>query len=151
MDESDKTWSKPTIVQKHTEDTRKIAKLFGADLFGVAGLDTRWHYTKRVNTRDFSPVENDFPDNLVDEDIRLIVMGHAMNHDLVATYPSASAGAATGIEYSHEAAIVVQLVTYIRNLSYQAYGSMNGYGAGHSLCGKSRSGRMWTQPDGDNA
>ncbi len=112
-------------LQKHTDDTRRIAKLFGADLFGVTGLDTRWHYSKRVDTRDFSPVDNVFPDNMIDEDTQVIVMGHAMNHDLVATYPSALAGAATGIEYSHEAAIIVQLVTYIRNLGYNAYGSMN--------------------------
>ena len=112
-------------LQKHTDDIRKIARLFGADLFGVTGLDTRWHYSKRVDTRDFSPVDNVFPSNMIDEDTHVIVMGHAMNHDLVATYPSALAGAATGIEYSHEAAIVVQLVTYIRNLGYNAYGSMN--------------------------
>jgi len=112
-------------LQKHTDDTGKIAKLFGADLFGVTHLDLRWHYTKRVDTRDFSAVDNDFPGDMVSADTNVIVMGHAMNHDLVATYPSALAGAATGIEYSHEAAIVVQLVTYIRNLGYNAYGSMN--------------------------
>ncbi len=112
-------------LQKHTGDVEKIARLFGADLFAVTGLDKRWHYSKRVDTRDFSAVENDFPEEMVEEDTNVIVMGHAMNHDLVATYPSALAGAATGIEYSHEAAIVVQLVTYIRNLGYNAYGSMN--------------------------
>jgi reductive dehalogenase len=35
------------------------------------------------------------------------------------------AGAATGREYSHEAAIVMQLAAYIRNLGYQAVASMN--------------------------
>jgi len=48
-----------------------------------------------------------------------------MDHDLVATYPSALAGAATGMEYSHETAIIVQMVTYIRNLGFNAVGSMN--------------------------
>ena len=106
---------------EHTNEVQRIAKLFGADLFGVTGVDERWHYSKRVDTRDFSAVENDLPEGMT----HVIVMGHAMKHDLVATYPSALAGAATGIEYSHEAAIVVQLVTYIRNLGYDAHGSMN--------------------------
>ena len=106
---------------EYTKEVKRIAKLFGADLFGVTSVDERWHYSKRVDTRDFSAVENDLPDGMT----HVIVMGHAMKHDLVATYPSALAGAATGIEYSHEAAIVVQLVTYIRNLGYEAHGSMN--------------------------
>ena len=55
----------------------------------------------------------------------LTVMGHAMDFDLVQTYPSALAGAATGREYSHEAGIVIQLSNYIRNLGYEAVGSMN--------------------------
>ena len=108
-------------LDEHTNEVQRIAKLFGADLFGVTGVDERWHYSKRVDTRDFSAVENDLPDGMT----HVIVMGHAMKHDLVATYPSALAGAATGIEYSHEAAIVVQLVTYIRNLGFEAHGSMN--------------------------
>jgi reductive dehalogenase len=52
-------------------------------------------------------------------------MGHAMDFDLVETYPAALAGAATGREYSHEAAIVMQLAAYIRNLGYRAVASMN--------------------------
>ncbi|MBL4769255.1 MAG: 4Fe-4S dicluster domain-containing protein, partial [Rhodobacteraceae bacterium] len=45
-----------------------------------------------------------------------------------ATYPSALAGAATGREYSHEAAIVMQVAAYIRNLGYEAVASMNDTG-----------------------
>jgi reductive dehalogenase len=52
-------------------------------------------------------------------------MGHEMDFELVETYPSAVAGAATGREYSHEAAIVMQLAAYIRNLGYEATASMN--------------------------
>ena len=52
-------------------------------------------------------------------------MGHAMDFDLVETYPSALAGAATGREYSHETAICIQLASYIRNLGFQAVASMN--------------------------
>lgn len=52
-------------------------------------------------------------------------MGHSMDPDLVDTYPSALAGASTGLEYSHEASIVIQLSSYIRNLGFEAVASMN--------------------------
>lgn len=100
---------------------KKIARLFGADLVGITALDERWHYSDRPDTRDMTPVDNDLPEGMD----RVIVMGHAMDFDLVDTYPSALAGAATGREYSHEAAICIQLAAYIRNLGYQAVASMN--------------------------
>ena len=48
-----------------------------------------------------------------------------MDKTLVDTYPSALAAAATGWEYSHEAAIVMLLAAYTRNLGFQATASMN--------------------------
>ena len=48
-----------------------------------------------------------------------------MNKNLVDTYPSALAGAGTGLEYSREASIVTQLCSYIKGLGYNALGSMN--------------------------
>lgn len=104
-----------------TAQTKAIARLFGADLAGVAEFDPRWHYTQRVDVRTFSPVANELPDGLT----HVLVLGHAMDTELVATYPSALAGAATGIAYSHEAAIVTQVASYLRNLGFQAIGSMN--------------------------
>ena len=100
---------------------KRIARLFGADLVGITQIDMRWHYTDRPDTRSMTPVPNDLPDGLS----HVIVMGHAMDFDLVETYPSALAGAATGREYSHEAAIVMQVAAYIRNLGFQAVASMN--------------------------
>jgi epoxyqueuosine reductase len=104
-----------------TAEIKRIARLFGADLVGVTEVDERWHYSARVDTRDFSPVPNDLPEGLT----HVIVMAHAMDFDLVETYPSALAGASTGREYSHEAAICIQLAAYIRGLGYQAVASMN--------------------------
>ena len=104
-----------------SKEIKRIAKLFGADLVGITEVDPRWHYSYRVDTRDFSPVPNTLPDDIA----HVIVMAHAMDAALVDTYPSALAGAATGMEYSHEAAIVIQLATYIRNLGYEAVASMN--------------------------
>ncbi len=104
-----------------TTEIKKIARLFGADLVGITDFDERWLYEARVDARDFSPAEHELPDGLSN----VIVMGHAMDYDLVSTYPSALASASAGLEYSHETGIVIQLVTYIRNLGYNAVGSMN--------------------------
>ncbi|MEP1209019.1 MAG: reductive dehalogenase domain-containing protein [Rhizobiaceae bacterium] len=102
-------------------EIKRLAKLFGADIVGIAEVDERFHYSHRVDTRDFSAVANQLPEGVT----HVIVMGHAMDADLVDTYPSALAGVSTGLEYSHEAAIVIQLATYIRNLGYEAVPSMN--------------------------
>ncbi|MEM7429775.1 MAG: reductive dehalogenase domain-containing protein [Pseudomonadota bacterium] len=104
-----------------SREIKRIAKLFGADLVGIAEVDPRWHYTARVDVRDFTEAPNDLPDGIT----HVIVMGHAMDSELVDTYPSALAGASTGLEYSHEASIVIQLSSYIRNLGFEAVASMN--------------------------
>ncbi len=105
-------------------EIKRIARFFGADLCGITRIDPRWQYASRVDTRDMSEAPNDLPPGIT----HVIVLGHQMDQGLVATYPSALAGAATGREYSHEAAIVMQLAAYIRNLGYQAVASMNDTG-----------------------
>ncbi|MEZ5750626.1 MAG: reductive dehalogenase domain-containing protein [Paracoccaceae bacterium] len=102
-------------------EIKRIARFFGADLCGVTAYDPRWTYRTQVDTRDFSEAPVDLPEGMTS----VIVLGHGMDHDLVRTYPSALAGAATGREYSHEAAIVMQTAAYIRNLGYRAVASMN--------------------------
>lgn len=102
-------------------EIKRIARFFGADLCGITDADPRFIYASRVDTRDMSAAPNDLPQGMTS----VIVMGHEMAQDLVATYPSALAGAATGREYSHEAAVVMQVAAYIRNLGYEATASMN--------------------------
>ena len=109
---------------KMSAEIKRVATFFGADLCGVTGMDPRWLYATRVDTRDLSDAPNDLPEGMTS----VIVLGHEMDADLVATYPSALAGAATGREYSHEASIVMQLAAYIRNLGYEAVASMNDTG-----------------------
>lgn len=104
-----------------SREIKRIAQFFGADLCGVTDLDERWLYASRVDTRDMSEAPLDLPQGLT----HVIVLGHEMDKALVDTYPSALAGAATGREYSHEAAIVMQVAAYIRNLGYEAVPSMN--------------------------
>lgn len=110
--------------EKMAAEVKRIASFFGADLCGITELDDRWLYATRVDTRDMSAAPNDLPEGLTS----VIVLGHQMEESLVATYPSALAGAATGREYSHEAAVVMQLAAYIRNLGYEAVPSMNDTG-----------------------
>ncbi len=110
--------------EKMSAEIRRASKFFGADLCGITDLDDRWLYASRVDSRDLSEAANDLPEGLTS----VIVLGHEMDKELVATYPSALAGAATGREYSHEAAIVMQLAAYIRNLGYEAVASMNDTG-----------------------
>ncbi len=109
---------------KMSAEIKRIAQFFGADLCAVTTRDDRWLYASRVDTRDMSEAANTLPEGIT----HVIVLGHQMEEDLVATYPSALAGAATGREYSHEAAIVMQLAAYIRNLGYEAVASMNDTG-----------------------
>lgn len=102
-------------------EIKRTARFLGAQLCGITDFDTRWLYASRVDTRDMSDAPHDLPNGLTS----VIVLGHEMDADLVATYPSALAGAATGKAYSHEAAVVLQLAAFIRNLGYNAVASMN--------------------------
>ena len=108
-------------IEQFTVEMKNIAKFFGADLVGITLLDKRWHYSHRVDNREVKPVSNDLPEELS----HVIVLGHSMKKTLIDTYPSALAGAAAGLEYSREAAIVTQLTSYIKSLGYNAIGSMN--------------------------
>lgn len=102
-------------------EVKRVAAFFGADLAGITEYDERWSYSARVDVRDMSDAPNELPEGVTS----VIVLGHQMDEELVATYPSALAGAATGREYSHEASIVMQVAAYIRNLGYEAVASMN--------------------------
>ncbi len=104
-----------------TAEIKRVAKLFGCDLVGVTAFDPRWVYATRTDIRNFEKKPNDLPEGLDN----VIVMAHGMDYHLVKAYPSALAGAAVGMGNSGEAVTVAQLSQYIRNLGYQAVGSMN--------------------------
>ncbi len=102
-------------------DLKHVAKTFGADLVGIAAFDERWVYTERFNHETNQPKPNDLPDDLTS----VIVIGQAMDKGLIQTAPSALSGAATGLGYSQDAAVLLGLAQYIRNLGYEAVPSMN--------------------------
>ncbi|MEO1000386.1 MAG: reductive dehalogenase domain-containing protein [Pseudomonadota bacterium] len=102
-------------------EVKRVARFFGASLVGITAYDPRWSYATRVDVRDMSEAPNDLPEGVTS----VIVLGHAMDEGLTATYPSALGGAATGAAYSHEASVVMQTAAFIRNLGYEAVASMN--------------------------
>ena len=48
---------------------------------GITGIDERWHYSQRPDTRNMTAVKSELPQVLS----HAIVMGHAMDFDLVET------------------------------------------------------------------
>lgn len=104
-----------------TAEIKRIARLFGADLVGIAKYDPRWTYRETYQRSTHSAIPNALPDDLP----YVIVIGKSMDWDLTETVPSALAGAATGLAYSRDATTLVSLAQYIRNLGYRAEASMN--------------------------
>lgn len=107
-----------------TIDIKKVARVFGADLVGVAPYDERWQYTHRYSRQYESQKPNEIGKGL---DF-VIVVGQAMDPSWIETAPSALAGAATGLGYSQDAIVLLGLAQFIRNLGYRAVPSMNDTG-----------------------
>jgi len=104
-----------------TADIKRVAQVLGADLVGITTYDERWMYTKRYSRINGGPKPNDIGEGIT----HVIVIGQAMDPDLIATAPSALAGAATGLGYSQDALVLLAVAQYIRNMGYQAVPSMN--------------------------
>ncbi len=102
-------------------DVKAVAHTFGADLVGVTPADERWHYTERFAAGAGGGVPNVDLDGLDS----VVVIGQAMDRDLIRTAPSALSGAATGLGYSQDALVLLATAQYIRNLGYRAIPSMN--------------------------
>ncbi len=102
-------------------DLKKVAEVLGANLVGITEYDDRWIYTERYSRINGGPKPND----IGPEHTHCIVIGQAMDPELIATAPSALAGAATGLGYSQDALVLLAVAQYIRNLGYLAVPSMN--------------------------
>ncbi len=103
------------------EELKQVASTLGADLVGIAEADERWLYTER-----YSRQADGAKPNPMDPDLdRVIVVGQAMDSSLIATAPSALAGAATGLGYSQDVIVLLMISQYIRNLGYRAVPTLN--------------------------
>ena len=102
-------------------EVKKVARAFGAGLVGITHYDERWEYAKKISDMSGEEREPEIPPHLKN----VIVVAQPMDYDWIRTVPSALSGAATGLGYSHDALVVLSLTQYIRNLGYEAIGSMN--------------------------
>ena len=100
---------------------KQVASVFGADLVGICANDDRWLYTERYARR-----ANEGRPLGLDNDLdNVIVVGQAMDRDLVDTVPSALSGAATGLGYSKDVMVLLSTAQWLRNLGYRAVPSLN--------------------------
>ncbi len=102
-------------------EIKQVARVLGADLVGIAATDERWLYSHRYSRLADGPKPNPMDPGLEN----VIVVGQAMNRSLIATAPSALAGAATGIGYSQDVVVLLAISQYIRNLGYRAVPTLN--------------------------
>ncbi len=100
---------------------KRVAKGFGADLVGITTFDKRWMYANKFS--DLIGVER--PQEIPDGMTSVVVTAMSMDYDMIRTVPSALSGAATGLGYSHDAAVTMSIAQYLRNLGYNAIASMN--------------------------
>ena len=107
--------------EEATATVHQVARTFGADLGGVCAHDERWVYTERYARHAGEGRPVGLPDGLT----RVIVVGQAMDHDLVDTVPSALSGAAVGLGYSKDALVLLATAQWLINLGYQAVPSLN--------------------------
>ena len=119
-------WHEPWPIDDtvaSTRETKRVAKLFGAQLVGICDYDERWMFSAIYRRADVE--HGDHPVEIPDDMKHVIVVGTAMDYDLTATVPSALAATATGLGYTTDAVTLMLLAQYIRNLGYRAYASMN--------------------------
>lgn len=102
-------------------EIKKIASVFGAGLVGITNYDSRWEYSYKYSDISLKSYPPEIPENLNN----VIIVAQPMDYELIKTVPSALSGSATGLGYSHDALTVLSLTQYIRNLGYEAIGSMN--------------------------
>ena len=108
-------------VQQMTAELKHACRTFGASDVGVTAYDPRWHYSKNFSAKTLEEKEYGIPEGLQN----VIVVLTEMDHDAIRTYPSATAGFATGSGYSHDCAMTLSIATYIQNMGYRAVASVN--------------------------
>ena len=98
-------------INYFTEDIKKTAVFYGADLVGITKLNDLWVYSKDKHGK---------PVNIPDECKYVIVMAIKMNSEEISKSPSFNACAETGRVYSKMAFCIGCMAEFIRNLGYKA-------------------------------
>jgi len=94
-----------------SQTIKETARMYGADLVGIAPLDRRWVYAQdmRGQAIDIPPAFQ-----------YAIVMAIAMDALAIETSPAHKAGSATGVGYSRMAFAIACMAEFLRNLGYRA-------------------------------
>jgi epoxyqueuosine reductase len=100
-----------TDVAAISQEIRKTASMYGADLVGICELDRGWVYSRSAGA---NPVE------IPPEFEHAIVMAVRMDAAAIRTSPAFSAAAAVGVGYSRMAFSIACLAEFIRSLGYRA-------------------------------
>ncbi len=100
---------------------KKAARALGAALVGVTHYDERWQYSSRFHDGAGEELPPEIPPGLE----HVIVVAVPMPYDIIKTTPSVLGSAAAGVGYSLDAALLISLAQFIRDLGYQAIPSMN--------------------------
>lgn len=107
--------------EEASAEIKQVARVLGADLVGITSHDERWVYSERFSPDTMVGKPNELGEGLTN----VVVVGQAMDPDLIATAPSALAGAATGIGYAQDITVLLSVAQYIKNLGYEAVPTMN--------------------------
>ncbi len=112
-----------TDPKQATRSVKRVAKLYGADLVGVARYDENWTYASKFSARGGAPrcKPMEVPEGLT----HAVVIAKSMDYGLIRTSPSATASTAPAIGYAHDATLLVALAQYIRSLGYRAVACQN--------------------------
>ena len=108
-------------VAQMTAELKHACRTFGASDVGITAYDPRWHYTKNFSAKNLAEKDYGIPEDLPN----VIVVLTEMDHDVIRTYPSATAGMATGSGYSHDCAMTLSIATFIQNMGYRAVATVN--------------------------
>lgn len=113
-----------------TDQVKGVARIFGADLVGVAALDERWIYSDDLS-KPFVLAEQRFPEESEDAFLipksmkRAIVMAFVMDEGRLAKSPAIEADTATSLGYSRMAAATASMARFIQTLGFEAIPCMN--------------------------
>ncbi len=107
--------------EKMSEEIKRISRVFGAEITGITSADERWHYSHLYDADHNAEKPVNLPEGLVNT----IVIGTSMDHNIIKTYPSATAGTAVGFGYSKDANTMQAIGTFIQAMGYRAVASLN--------------------------
>lgn len=100
---------------------KKVAKLYGSDLVGITNYDPRWTYKSKFSARSVTSKPVEVPEDVTN----VIVLGKAMDYNVIRMSPSATASTGPAAGYSEDAIILLSLAQYIRSMGYIAIATQN--------------------------